>query len=291
MLKYFLANSNIEQVGAVRYLLNQKKKRMENGDYTEAFREYDECKSLFEIILEESKQRNDECLANSQLIFQQYFLLFCNLGMYFTMLQNKEYKNSWSKLQDCFDISKHIGQYTEIENRLEIPEIVRLLIGYESLYPYTIFVSSEFVITKSHCSICGKSMQSLDCPHLRENLYWGKVATSVVDEIKTFQAVCVVSHPEDKRCVMELSDDMRSEQEKFIKLDQFLELHLPFLQIFSVEKRTEYRMQDDVKIVGRNQPCPCGSGLKFKKCCGKDLYYQYERNIVRPLNTVKFIEI
>ena len=23
------------------------------------------------------------------------------------------------------------------------------------------------------------------------------------------------------------------------------------------------------KIVGRNDPCPCGSGLKYKKCCGK----------------------
>jgi preprotein translocase subunit SecA len=21
--------------------------------------------------------------------------------------------------------------------------------------------------------------------------------------------------------------------------------------------------------VGRNDPCPCGSGKKFKKCCGK----------------------
>lgn len=23
--------------------------------------------------------------------------------------------------------------------------------------------------------------------------------------------------------------------------------------------------------IGRNDPCPCGSGKKFKKCCGKDL--------------------
>ena len=23
------------------------------------------------------------------------------------------------------------------------------------------------------------------------------------------------------------------------------------------------------KKVGRNEPCPCGSGKKFKKCCGK----------------------
>lgn len=22
--------------------------------------------------------------------------------------------------------------------------------------------------------------------------------------------------------------------------------------------------------VGRNEPCPCGSGKKFKKCCGKE---------------------
>ncbi len=23
--------------------------------------------------------------------------------------------------------------------------------------------------------------------------------------------------------------------------------------------------------IGRNDPCPCGSGKKYKKCCGKDL--------------------
>ncbi|MBU1163041.1 MAG: SEC-C domain-containing protein, partial [Proteobacteria bacterium] len=23
------------------------------------------------------------------------------------------------------------------------------------------------------------------------------------------------------------------------------------------------------KKVGRNEPCPCGSGNKYKKCCGK----------------------
>ncbi len=28
------------------------------------------------------------------------------------------------------------------------------------------------------------------------------------------------------------------------------------------------------KKIGRNEPCPCGSGKKFKKCCiGKGIYY------------------
>lgn len=27
----------------------------------------------------------------------------------------------------------------------------------------------------------------------------------------------------------------------------------------------------EVRRIGRNDPCPCGSGVKFKKCCGKNL--------------------
>ena len=30
-------------------------------------------------------------------------------------------------------------------------------------------------------------------------------------------------------------------------------------------------LQQRFKGVGRNDPCPCGSGKKFKKCHGKDL--------------------
>ena len=25
------------------------------------------------------------------------------------------------------------------------------------------------------------------------------------------------------------------------------------------------------KAIGRNRPCPCGSGLKFKRCCGRGI--------------------
>ena len=46
--------------------------------------------------------------------------------------------------------------------------------------------------------------------------------------------------------------------------------------IFSLEKRAEIEKNyKDSKIVrndnkvGRNDPCPCGSGKKYKKCCGK----------------------
>jgi hypothetical protein len=46
--------------------------------------------------------------------------------------------------------------------------------------------------------------------------------------------------------------------------------------IFSEEKRKEIRdqwRQDKQAVstkIGRNSPCPCGSGKKYKKCCGVD---------------------
>ncbi|GAB6168789.1 SEC-C metal-binding domain-containing protein [Clostridium carnis] len=46
--------------------------------------------------------------------------------------------------------------------------------------------------------------------------------------------------------------------------------------IFSVEKRKEIqkKYRDSVIVrnenkIGRNDPCTCGSGKKYKKCCGK----------------------
>ncbi|KNF09903.1 SEC-C domain-containing protein [Gottschalkia purinilytica] len=46
-------------------------------------------------------------------------------------------------------------------------------------------------------------------------------------------------------------------------------------EILSAERRKEitkeYRRSKivTVKKIGRNEPCPCGSGKKYKKCCGK----------------------
>lgn len=45
--------------------------------------------------------------------------------------------------------------------------------------------------------------------------------------------------------------------------------------ILSVEKRDEitkeFKQSKIVRVekTGRNEPCPCGSGKKYKKCCGK----------------------
>jgi hypothetical protein len=43
----------------------------------------------------------------------------------------------------------------------------------------------------------------------------------------------------------------------------------PVPQIMSGSQHTQPKQRTSSKKVGRNEPCPCGSGRKYKHCCGK----------------------
>ena len=44
-----------------------------------------------------------------------------------------------------------------------------------------------------------------------------------------------------------------------------------FSQTLGIIEESEEKPEIDTTNVGRNDPCPCGSGKKFKKCCGANL--------------------
>ncbi len=288
MLKCFFTYTNIPEVIQVREVLRRKKLKLQKGDFRQPFEEINDSELLFQEIKNYAIGIGNEELANAQYVAHIYLTLFCQISSFFDLLGKKEYKTSWNALQDCFDSVHWIGQYTPIENRYEIPKLVDLLIAYESLYPYKVFASSEMIISKSECSICGKPFQSLSCPHIKGKLYWGEIAVERITDIKEFQAVALVSHPADKRCVMELSDDNRTEEEKFHILNEFLCQGVPAFQFFEVEVIKSTRRRSDIVIVGRNEKCPCGSGKKFKWCCGQELYYEHLHHIIHLKEQVVF---
>jgi Mlc titration factor MtfA (ptsG expression regulator) len=47
------------------------------------------------------------------------------------------------------------------------------------------------------------------------------------------------------------------------------ELYQQLSDIFKTNLSEKYGIKPTRCEIGRNDPCPCGSGLKFKKCCGK----------------------
>ena len=47
-----------------------------------------------------------------------------------------------------------------------------------------------------------------------------------------------------------------------------VEVARPTSEGFEVGKSVQKKPAKSTKV-GRNDPCPCGSGQKYKKCCGK----------------------
>ena len=260
MIECFISFDHPDVI-CVKREINRIKRALLTGEYTDKLP--DEVSDAFSRLIVEAKRIDDERLANSCCVMRQYCILFIRIGMYFQLLDNREYQTSWDKLQDCLDSLRFVNRF--VLNKYDLDEIGSLLVNFESLYPYKLFFSSEYLVSKSHCSICGKSMQSLSCSHRKGEIYWGEVARECVDSVKELQAVSLVEHPDDKRCVAFIADDNRSDEEKYSLLTRYLKLNIDKMCTYDKELMTLKNKR--YKGIGRNDLCPCGSGRKYKKCC------------------------
>ncbi|MFX0075574.1 MAG: tetratricopeptide repeat protein [Candidatus Hermodarchaeota archaeon] len=64
---------------------------------------------------------------------------------------------------------------------------------------------------------------------------------------------------------------------KFIKLP-ILESIKKNIDLIESDKDLLLEINDNEKKIGRNHPCFCGSGKKYKKCCGKNSFNERNRN-------------
>lgn len=213
----------------------------------------------------------NEDVANSSFVVKEYCKMLKYYSMYWQLLLQKKFKDSWTLLQDTFDKLRNITRFTSDHESYSLNVMHDHLNQLERLYPYRIFASMEAVVQSKKCSICGKSLLDLDCTHLPGELYWGEQAFAVAGGI-VLQGLALVQHPMDKRCIMEISGDTRTEEEKFSLLNYFVDNNKNPLQLFTVVEEIKYYYNDGYNNTGRNDPCPCQSGKKFKKCCGQDKY-------------------
>lgn len=289
MIQYFFNQTALSEVTTIKKLLNNKKNKLKLQDFDNPFEEYYQAEVFFDKIKQSSLDNKNEKLANSTFVAKRYFHLFGSLASYFALLQKGNYRQSWDRLQDCLDEIYCVGQFVDINHRFELPFLKKLLKQYEKMYPYEIFVSPEFAVTKSECSICGKPMNSLLCPHIRGYLYWGEMACENVLKIKEINSMALVSNPLDKRCIIELSDDDRAESEKFVILDKFCNEKVYVFQLFQIKHNKLLKRDESVKKQNANELCLCGSGKKFKKCCKSKMYYEHHQYQIFLEEKCKFV--
>ena len=75
--------------------------------------------------------------------------------------------------------------------------------------------------------------------------------------------------PEDDEGIVEFSARFRADgkDHEHHEASRFIKEDGRWLYAGSVPAKAETYRREAPKI-GRNDPCPCGSGKKFKKCCG-----------------------
>ena len=61
----------------------------------------------------------------------------------------------------------------------------------------------------------------------------------------------------------QMTEQMKQFEDRVITGDQLAQLRALY------NRRPAQQVRKYAKI-GRNDPCPCGSGKKYKKCCGKN---------------------
>ena len=63
---------------------------------------------------------------------------------------------------------------------------------------------------------------------------------------------------------------MQRQQERIEKVQKIKDSARSPMDMMSITKDNDPQLSEkDFEGISRNSPCPCGSGKKFKKCCGK----------------------
>ena len=98
---------------------------------------------------------------------------------------------------------------------------------------------------------------------------------AIMDQIASLMYHVSIVTPEQQQAMQAEAQKRRAEQEIAKQRGQ-LQDHLRSAQashgdeVSAAEAQKKTPLTADGKKVGRNDPCPCGSGKKYKNCCGKD---------------------
>jgi len=262
----------------------------------------DEFDSDLQTIKDEYVNKDKQDEAKQIWIYQTIIELHKLYINAFKLLKDKEYYKGWCQLErleiTIASLKKHFLYDKKQYNLWHIEKSVKNL---QVIFPYKLFGSSELLKKKKKCSVCDKEISIRNsCGHIVGEIYNGEMCHRIVTEVDVL-GVALVQNPGNKFSVMFMTDEKTGEQTDHYNYDtvDYLYQHIeePY-EFWDLEVTQRVVSKEDYGNIGRNEPCVCGSGKKFKKCCGLHIgekYPHYEFIVLNPsdkkmfTNTVKNI--
>jgi len=255
----------------------------------QAISELNKIRSAVDLQSSAWENERDEVL-NEVYLLNRFINLMGSYSATWMNIAGSKFADSWYSLQDSLDHLRSIKKFSSGTGIRLIDFLENQLIELEKLYPYNVFFSMGARVDLFECSICGKDIDSLECEHIKGELYRGKLAYGTAKGIGSIDHVAMVKHPQDKRCVVKYEDDgPQFEPVRYLAhlltsktMNPLSFNHLKF------SKRRE--KNPDFKKLPRNDVCFCGSGKKFKKCCIDKEFLEFDHIDIVPREIDKVIE-
>jgi hypothetical protein len=194
----------------------------------------------------------------------------------FQMMQGQYFYPAWCMLErveiNLGFLERHFDLNASGSDAFLLCFIKKHTEQFQSLFPYQMFISPGFVALEKVCTICEKPVSiRQSCGHIVGEIYNGKMCARKITEVQVIE-VSFVPNPVQKYSVVFMgneSTDNPVDHYNYWHVDYVVRgLHHPFAawdMAWIPKKRPIAEFSD----VGRNAPCPCGSGNKFKRCCIK----------------------
>jgi hypothetical protein len=255
--------------------------------YEEDVRAWDKLILSGQTLLDESLAASDDDTANCAWFLQKLARMRRTYLSCVDHFRNDRFYEGWCGLEQV-----EIGLTSLKRNpfydpdQFGVTELLRQVTNWQSLFPYRVFLSPEFVIEEEACSICDTSMSPWSsCTHKRGRVYGGRECYRIVRKCDLL-AMALVREPVQKYSVARITSQDNNGKE----IDQFDYSVVKYVLrgITSPFSRwnamwTKALHPHDL-FVNRSHdgPCPCESGRIYRDCCLN------RRGVIRPHLQVTF---
>jgi hypothetical protein len=224
------------------------------------------------VIVEERETLTeaDEVYLNELYVLDRYVDFLRVYGGLWEKVLKQQFAASWCSLQDALDLLRLIKRFSQIDISFFESQLTEL----EQLYPYNVFFSVGMVVEGLECSLCGFDIDSDECLHMRGHLYVGRMATAIVQKCVRFDHASLVTHPANKRCVVQYEDTGKQFNVIRYLSNLIASNRCKISDLWSLRFSKRRLPNPEYRKLGRNERCFCGSGRKFKKCCMANDYVE-----------------
>lgn len=237
---------------------------------------------LKNAILNEKKiavDKSNQDFAKQLWIYETILKIQEDFIRSFKLMKEELFYEAWCSLEQTELGIGFLARHYDISNdEYKICTIDRLTTGFQSIFPYKIFMSPELLEIEKICSVC-KSPISIrkPCEHIVGDIYDGKMCCRIVTKSKLL-GMAMVFDPVQKYSVgFTVDKDGEKIDQYNYSVPKYLidRLETPFDE-WSADKTKKRHPHSNFKYLGRNDLCPCGSKIKYKKCCLN------EEGVLRP---------